>query len=63
MKIIHAGSASCEKLRGFFCNSYNVITIKKNRIEEKLKIVNSDFVDFDDIVKMREVLQASDITQ
>ncbi|MDH5449008.1 MAG: hypothetical protein OEY24_05200 [Candidatus Bathyarchaeota archaeon] len=63
MKIIHAGSASCEKLRGFFCNSYNVITIKKNRIEEKLKIVNSDFVDFDDIVKMREVLQAFDITQ
>lgn len=63
MKVIHAGSVSCEKLRGFFCNSYNVITINKNRIEEKLKIVNGDFVDFDDIVKMREVFQASDITQ
>ena len=33
MKVIHAGSVSCEKLRGFFCNSYNVLTIKKNRIE------------------------------
>lgn len=63
MKIIHAGSVSCEKLRGFFCNSYNVIKIKKNRIEEKLKIVNGGFVDFDDIVKIREVLQASDIAQ
>jgi Icc protein len=63
MKVVHAGSVSCEKLRGFFCNSYNVIEIKKSRIEEKLKIVNGDFVDFDDVVKMREVLQASDITQ
>jgi len=63
MKVIHAGSVSCEKLRGFFCNSYNVIEIKQNRIEEKLKIVNGDFVDFDDIVRMREVMQASDITR
>jgi len=63
MKVVHAGSVSCEKLRGFFCNSYNVINIKKHRIEEKLKIVNGDFVDFDEIVKMREVLQASDVSQ
>lgn len=62
MKIVHAGSLSCEKLRGFFCNSYNVITVKKNRIEERLKIVGGDFVDFNEIVKMREVLQASDIS-
>jgi len=63
MKIVHAGSVSSEKRRSFFCNSYNVITIKKNRIEEKLKIINGNFVDFNDIVKMKEVLQASDITQ
>ncbi|MFQ6067972.1 MAG: metallophosphoesterase family protein [Candidatus Bathyarchaeia archaeon] len=63
MKVIHAGSVSCEKLRGFFCNSYNIITIKKNRIEEKLKIVNGEFVDFSEIVKMREVLRASDLSQ
>ncbi len=62
MKVIHAGSVSCEKLRGFFCNSYNVISVKKKRIEEKLKIVNGEYVDFNDIVKMREVLQASDIS-
>jgi 3',5'-cyclic AMP phosphodiesterase CpdA len=62
MKVLHAGSVSCEKLRGFFCNSYNVVNIKKRRAEERLKIVGGDFVDFGDIVKMREVLQASDLS-
>jgi len=63
MQIVHAGSVSCEKLRGFFCNSYNVISVKGKRVEAKLKIVNGDFVSFDEIVKRREVLQASDISQ
>ncbi len=62
MKVLHAGSVSCEKLRGFFCNSYNVITITKRRAEERLKIVGGDFMDFGDLVKMREVLQASDLS-
>lgn len=44
MKVIHAGSVSCEKLRGFFCNSYNVVTTKKNKIEEELKILNGEFI-------------------
>jgi 3',5'-cyclic AMP phosphodiesterase CpdA len=61
--VVHAGSVSCEKLRGFFCNSYNVITIEGRRIEAKLKIVGGDFVDFKEIVKHREVLQASDVSQ
>ena len=61
MKVVHAGSVSSEKLRGFFCNSYNIITIEKGRIEEKLKIVDGDLIDFDDIVRMREVFQESDI--
>ncbi len=63
MLVVHAGSVSCEKLRGFFCNSYNVITMKGKRIEAKLKIVGGDFVDFNEIVKRREILQASDISQ
>ena len=61
-KVLHAGSVSSEKLRGFFCNSYNVIDIRKDKVEEQLKIVNGDFVDFREIVKMREILQASDIS-
>jgi len=38
MLVVHAGSVSCEKLRGFFCNSYNVINVKAGEIEAKLKI-------------------------
>jgi len=62
-QVIHAGSISCERLRGFFLNSYNVIQIKNNTIKAKLKIVGGGYVDFNDIIKHREILQASDITQ
>jgi Icc protein len=63
MLVIHAGSTSCEKLRGFFCNSYNVIKIKERKIDANLKIVGGGYVDFREIVKRREILQASDISQ
>lgn len=63
MLVVHAGSISCEKLRGFFCNSYNIIEIKNKKIEAKLKIVGGGYVDFKEIVKRREILQASDISQ
>ncbi len=61
--VVHADSVSCEKMRGSFCNSYNVITTKGKNIETKFKIVNGDYVDFDEIVKRREILQESDISQ
>jgi len=63
MLVVHAGSVSCEKLRGFFCNSYNVVEIKNKKINAKLKIVGGGYVDFQEIVKRREILQASDISQ
>jgi len=63
MLVVHAGSVSCEKLRGFFCNSYNIIEIKNKKIDAKLKIVGGGYVDFEEIVKRREILQASDISQ
>ncbi|MGQ9551723.1 MAG: metallophosphoesterase family protein [Candidatus Bathycorpusculaceae bacterium] len=63
MLVVHAGSVSCEKLRGFFCNSYNVIEIKNKKIDAKLKMVGGGYVDFKEIVKRREILQASDISQ
>jgi Icc protein len=63
MLIVHAGSLSCEKLRGFFLNSYNVITVKEKEIEAKLKVVNGEFIDFNEIVKRREILEDSDISQ
>jgi Icc protein len=61
MLVVHAGSVSCEKLRGFFLNSYNVITVQKKEIDTKLKIVNGGFIDFKEIVTRREILNASDI--
>ncbi|MEM3577641.1 MAG: metallophosphoesterase [Candidatus Bathyarchaeia archaeon] len=63
MLVVHAGSVSCEKLRGFFCNSYNVVEIKGRKVDAKLKIVGGGYVDFKEIVKRREILQASDISQ
>ena len=55
MQVIHAGSISCEKLRGFFHHSYNIIEIKDGKIDAKLKIVGGEYVDFNDIVKGRGV--------
>lgn len=63
MHVVHAGSVSCEKLRGFFCNSYNLIEVENKKVDAKLKIVGGDRVNFEDIVKKREILQASDISQ
>jgi 3',5'-cyclic AMP phosphodiesterase CpdA len=63
MRVVHAGSVSCEKLRGFFCNSYNVIRIEKGKVEPRLKIVGGDFVSFSEIVRRREILQASELSR
>jgi 3',5'-cyclic AMP phosphodiesterase CpdA len=63
MQVVHAGSVSCEKLRGFFCNSYNVVTVNKKKIDARLKIVGGGLVNFAEIVKRREILQESDISQ
>lgn len=51
MLVVHAGSVSCERLRGFFHNSYNVIAIEREKIEAKLKIVGGDLVDFEELLK------------
>ncbi len=63
MQVIHAGSVSCEKLRGFFLNSYNVIEVQRKKVDAKLKVVNGEFVDLDEIVKRREILEEADISQ
>jgi len=63
MLVVHAGSVSCEKLRGFFLNSYNAINVKEGEIDAKLKVVNGEFIDFNEIVKRREILEDTDISQ
>ncbi|NIQ04459.1 MAG: metallophosphoesterase, partial [Candidatus Korarchaeota archaeon] len=44
MQVINAGSISCKKMRGFFCNSYNVIQIRNGHIKARLKIVGANYV-------------------
>ena len=61
--VIHAGSVSSEKLRGFFLNSYNVITVTDTTVDAKLKIVDGEYIDFTDIVKRRQILESPDISQ
>lgn len=39
LPILHAGSVSSERLRGFFHNSYNIVEIEKGEIRARLKVV------------------------
>ncbi len=48
--IVHAGSLSSERLRGFFSNSYNIIETEKNGYRAWLKIVNGPRLNFSRII-------------
>jgi 3',5'-cyclic AMP phosphodiesterase CpdA len=48
--IIHAGSLSSERLRGFFSNSYNIIETEKDGYRAWLKIVNGPRLNFQRII-------------
>ncbi len=48
--IIHAGSLSSERLRGFFSNSYNIIETEKDGYRAWLKIVNGPRLNFRRII-------------
>jgi Icc protein len=53
-QIIHAGTLSSERTRGFYVHSYNIIEVSRNSIEAKLKIVGTKRqVTFDEVVKGR----------
>jgi len=49
--IVHAGSFSSERLRGFFSNSYNLININDGRFTASLKIIGGPRLSFDAIAK------------
>jgi hypothetical protein len=51
LPILHAGSVSSERLRGFFHNSYNIVEVSKNEIKARLKVVGGKSISF------REVLE------
>lgn len=49
--LISSGAVSTRKLRGFFENSYNIITIRNSRVMDvKLKIVGGETLEFREII-------------
>jgi len=48
--IVHAGSLSSERLRGFYANSYNIVTLEKDANKVWFKIVDGPKIDFRELV-------------
>jgi len=46
LSIIHAGTVSTDKLRGFYHNTYSIIRVEDSRIEAYLKIPGGEKYDF-----------------
>ncbi len=51
LSIVNAGTASSDRSRGLFENSYNIITIQDKKIQVDLKIVDGKRMSLEDIVK------------
>jgi 3',5'-cyclic AMP phosphodiesterase CpdA len=52
-QIIHAGTLSSERFRGFFANSYNILNLDGKRVDVKLKIVGGKSMSFEEVTKGR----------
>ena len=50
LSVVNAGTASSERMRGFFENTYNIITIEKNKFKVDLKIVGGKRFPLKDLV-------------
>lgn len=58
LTIAFAGTVSCERMRGFFENSYNILTIGKGKeVNMDLKIVGGARMPLQNIAKLREVVE------
>jgi 3',5'-cyclic AMP phosphodiesterase CpdA len=58
-QIVHAGTLSSERTRGFYAHSYNIIDVSRDEIETLLKIVGTNkLLTFDELVKGRVRLPA-----
>jgi 3',5'-cyclic AMP phosphodiesterase CpdA len=51
LSIVNAGTASSERVRGLFENTYNIITIKNKKIHVDLKIVGGKKIPLESIVE------------
>ena len=51
LMVVNAGTATSERVRGLFENTYNIITIQNKKIQIDLKIVGSKRIPIENIVK------------
>lgn len=51
LSIVNAGTASSERMRGLFENTYNIINIEKRKIKVDLKIVGGKCIPLKDLVE------------
>ena len=54
LTIAFAGTVSCDRMRGFFENSYNIITVQKGKVDIDLKVVGGKRMPLKNIQNMRE---------
>lgn len=57
LTIAYAGTASSERMRGFFENTYNIITVNKGKINVDLKVVGGERIPLYDLVKRHEITE------
>ncbi len=50
LEIVNAGTATSERVRGLFENTYNIITIENKKVQVDLKIVGGERIPIRDIV-------------
>jgi len=48
--VVNAGTATSERVRGFFENTYNILTISNKKIDVDLKIVGGKRLPMDEMV-------------
>ncbi len=51
LSIVIAGTASSERMRGLFDNTYNIVNVDKNKLQIDLKIIGGKRIPLEDIVK------------
>ncbi len=49
--VVNAGTATSERVRGLFENTYNIITVKDRKVQVDLKMVGGKRIPIEDVVK------------
>ncbi|MFQ5970518.1 MAG: metallophosphoesterase family protein [Nitrososphaerales archaeon] len=57
LTIAYAGTVSSERMRGFFENTYNIITVDKAKVSIDLKVVGGERIPLKGIGKLRELVE------